>query len=83
VGRTAAAAPSPSPSPTLPLSSLPSSPQEYVNGQLKNKYGDAFIRGNNGAGGEEGRGWTREPSRADPPHAPPSPPPVLYISTAD
>lgn len=23
--------------------------QEYVNGQLKNKYGDAFIRGNNGA----------------------------------
>ena len=24
--------------------------QEYVNGQLKNKYGDAFIRGNNGAG---------------------------------
>jgi len=23
--------------------------QEYVNGVLKNKYGDAFIRGNNGA----------------------------------
>ena len=45
MGRTAAAAPSLSP--TLPLSSLPSSPQEYVNGQLKNKYGDAFIRGNN------------------------------------
>ena len=22
--------------------------QEYVGGQLKNKYGDAFIRGNNG-----------------------------------
>ena len=22
--------------------------QEYVNGQLKNKYGDCFIRGNNG-----------------------------------
>lgn len=22
--------------------------QEYVNGQLKNHYGDAFIRGNNG-----------------------------------
>jgi len=21
--------------------------EEYVNGQLKNKYGDAFIRGNN------------------------------------
>ena len=26
----------------------PLPPQEYVNGQLKNKYGDAFIRGNNG-----------------------------------
>jgi len=25
----------------------PDTPQEYVNGQLKNKYGDAFIRGNN------------------------------------
>lgn len=23
--------------------------EEYSNGQLKNKYGDAFIRGNNGA----------------------------------
>jgi hypothetical protein len=22
--------------------------EEYANGQLKNKYGDAFIRGNNG-----------------------------------
>ena len=22
--------------------------EEYVNGQLKNRYGDAFIRGNNG-----------------------------------
>lgn len=22
--------------------------QEYIDGQLKNKYGDAFIRGNNG-----------------------------------
>ncbi len=22
--------------------------EEYVNGELKNKYGDAFIRGNNG-----------------------------------
>lgn len=22
--------------------------EEYVNGQLMNKYGDAFIRGNNG-----------------------------------
>jgi hypothetical protein len=27
---------------------LATRPQEYVNGQLKNKYGDAFIRGNNG-----------------------------------
>ena len=26
--------------------------EEYVNGQLKNKYGDAFIRGNNGKGTE-------------------------------
>ena len=25
----------------------PPRPQEHVNGQLKNKYGDAFIRGNN------------------------------------
>lgn len=25
--------------------------EEYVNGQLKNKYGDAFIRGNNGTFG--------------------------------
>ena len=24
--------------------------EEYVNGQLKNKYGDCFIRGNNGKG---------------------------------
>jgi U6 snRNA-associated Sm-like protein LSm6 len=23
--------------------------EEYVHGQLKHKYGDAFIRGNNGA----------------------------------
>jgi U6 snRNA-associated Sm-like protein LSm6 len=23
--------------------------EEYVNGQLKRKYGDCFIRGNNGA----------------------------------
>jgi U6 snRNA-associated Sm-like protein LSm6 len=22
--------------------------EEYINGQLKSKYGDAFIRGNNG-----------------------------------
>jgi hypothetical protein len=27
--------------------------EEYVNGQLKNKFGDAFIRGNNGAHGSE------------------------------
>ncbi|KAG0489850.1 hypothetical protein HPP92_006713 [Vanilla planifolia] len=27
--------------------------EEYVNGQLKNKYGDAFIRGNNGVENEE------------------------------
>ena len=30
--------------------------EEYVNGQLKAKYGDAFIRGNNGAA-------TRKPRR--------------------
>jgi hypothetical protein len=30
------------------LSVLRCAVQEYVNGQLKNKYGDAFIRGNNG-----------------------------------
>lgn len=23
--------------------------EEYVNGQLRNKYGDTFIRGNNGS----------------------------------
>ena len=38
--------------------------EEYVNGQLKNKYGDAFIRGNNGAlvmeaGGGKQQGWQR------------------------
>jgi len=33
-------------SPSLPLS-FKTIKQEYVNGQLKNKYGDAFIRGNN------------------------------------
>jgi U6 snRNA-associated Sm-like protein LSm6 len=27
--------------------SFPRSVQEYVDGQLKNKYGDCFIRGNN------------------------------------
>ncbi|TRZ20339.1 hypothetical protein HGM15179_006762 [Zosterops borbonicus] len=27
--------------------------EEYVNGQLKNKYGDAFIRGNNGRGHQD------------------------------
>lgn len=35
-----------------PQQHLPACPptlqQEYVNGQLKNKYGDVFIRGNNG-----------------------------------
>ena len=40
--------------------------EEYVNGQLKNKYGDCFIRGNNGAGaaaaherGTWGKVWAR------------------------
>ncbi len=33
--------------PTHPCMALHAS-QEFVNGQLKNKYGDAFIRGNNG-----------------------------------
>jgi hypothetical protein len=32
----------------LTWSFSPTPPQEWVNGQLKNKYGDAFIRGNNG-----------------------------------
>ncbi len=31
------------------LNAIARDAQEYVNGQLKNKYGDAFIRGNNGA----------------------------------
>ena len=30
-----------------PKTNPPPKKQEYVNGQLKNKYGDAFIRGNN------------------------------------
>ncbi|GFH29811.1 U6 small ribonucleoprotein F, partial [Haematococcus lacustris] len=34
--------------------------EEYVNGQLKNKYGDAFIRGNNG----EPVVWDLEGNRA-------------------
>ena len=34
--------------------------EEYVNGQLKAKYGDTFIRGNNGA-----------PRASPPPRAPP------------
>ncbi|OUS44197.1 putative Sm protein F [Ostreococcus tauri] len=42
--------------------------QEYVNGQLKNKYGDAFIRGNND------RRLTREPLSIDA---------VLYISAVN
>lgn len=29
--------------------------EEYQNGQLKNKYGDAFIRGNNGRSNERGK----------------------------
>lgn len=33
---------------TAPASLCPWLLQEYVNGQLKNKYGDVFIRGNNG-----------------------------------
>ena len=33
--------------PRRPAPSKTSRSQEYVNGQLKNKYGDAFIRGNN------------------------------------
>ena len=40
IGRVAHRTPRPAPSQT-------SRSQEYVNGQLKNKYGDAFIRGNN------------------------------------
>lgn len=36
-----------SPLPSPPLSLPACLPQEYVNGQLKNKYGDCFIRGNN------------------------------------
>ena len=31
--------------------------EEYVNGQLKNKYGDAFIRGNNGEHSLRQTGW--------------------------
>lgn len=30
--------------------------EEYVNGQLKTKYGDCFIRGNNGGCWEQGWG---------------------------
>ena len=37
------------PPPRPPSHALPSRCQEYVNGQRKNKYGDTFIRGNNGA----------------------------------
>ena len=36
-----------SPSDRNPSAPRPKLAQEYVNGQLKNKYGDAFIRGNN------------------------------------
>jgi len=45
--------------------------EEFVNGILKNKYGDAFIRGNNGA--------LRETARLPPPLTPARA--VLYIST--
>ena len=38
--------------------SLVHCPQEYVNGQLKNHYGDAFIRGNNGAAPFLAAQWT-------------------------
>ncbi|XP_055406112.1 U6 snRNA-associated Sm-like protein LSm6 isoform X2 [Bubalus kerabau] len=36
--------------------------EEYVNGQLKNKYGDAFIRGNNDASRHFGTGNSLLPS---------------------
>lgn len=43
--------------------------EEYVNGQLKNKYGDCFIRGNNGENGIQRAGlrwstWFSLPPRA-------------------
>jgi hypothetical protein len=42
--------------------------EEFVDGQLRNKFGDAFIRGNNGEGwgGGGGVGWEgrRRPVRA-------------------
>ena len=38
--------------------------QEYVNGQLKNKYGDAFIRGNNGEGQAHELTYVRRVQRA-------------------
>ena len=55
--------------------------EEYVNGQLKAKYGDTFIRGNNGnsepAPARPGDGR----SQADPPTRPAPCTAVLYIST--
>lgn len=61
--------------------------EEYVEGELKNKYGDCFLRGNNGAG-LAGQATARgEPALChDTPHAPrpslrgPRTGPVLYIS---
>jgi small nuclear ribonucleoprotein (snRNP)-like protein len=47
--------------PSISLSNNNDTQQEYVGGQLKNKYGDAFIRGNNGAR-EEG-GWRKRRER--------------------
>ena len=54
--------------------------EEYVNGQLKAKYGDAFIRGNNGATTYAHRATqhTRTPLRLT---VNPRVPAVLYIST--
>lgn len=53
--------------------------EEYVNGQLKAKYGDAFIRGNNGSSRTHARTRTRAfrvlPTDRAPALA------VLYIST--
>ncbi len=63
----------------LALTRSPACPQEYVNGQLKNKYGDAFIRGNNGASGCAEYTRTAAQSHAGGTHSQRA---VLYISTA-
>jgi hypothetical protein len=47
--------------------------EEVVNGQVKATYGDAFIRGNNGAGLLRAAGWARAGATD---HGSP----VLYIS---